>query len=78
MEDKSVTMHVCSFRINIIWHWSLFRGMFRISLGWLSHKKCMAYQSPRLFAAKLLHHKPFNFTLLQNLQEVHNAVYQAP
>jgi hypothetical protein len=32
--------------------------------------------SPRLFAAKLLHHKTYNFTFLQNLQEVHNARVQ--
>jgi hypothetical protein len=33
-------------------------------------------ESPRLSAAKLLHHKPYNCTLLQNLQEVHNARVQ--
>jgi hypothetical protein len=33
-------------------------------------------ESPGQTAAKLLHHKPYNFTVLQNLQEVHTARVQ--
>ena len=49
----------------------------RISLGWLSYKNSdVIPESSRLSFAKQVHHKPYNFTLLQNLQEVHTARVQ--